>query len=117
MQLVTPEALSAFIKREKASLLAAWEHEARQLPDAKKLRRALLHDHLPLVIDELADELRQPEKSRERLAAFSAAHGAHRQQNGFHLSQLVEEYKLLRRCIVEHAEADGLAVAGKANRV
>ncbi len=103
MEIATPHALAALIQRQKEALLSSWENEVRQLPGARNLERAILHDHIPVLIDELAEELRQPDKSAARLAAFSAAHGKERHANGYDLAQLVEEYKLLRRCIARTA--------------
>ncbi len=117
VEIATPHALAALIQRQKEALLSSWENEVRQLPGARNLERAILHDHIPVLIDELAEELRQPDKSAARLAAFSAAHGKERHANGYDLAQLVEEYKLLRRCIVRTAEDAQLYVVGDANRV
>lgn len=117
MKPATPQALAELIEREKEALLASWERCARELPGTPPLDRALLRDHVPLLIDELAAELRHPDKSGERLQAFCAAHGEQRHQDGFDLGQLVDEYKLLRSCIVRTAEAAQLYVVGAANRV
>lgn len=117
MELATPQRLATLLQRKKETVLSSWEERARQLPGARKINRAILQDHMPLLIDELTEELKQPEKSRERLEAFCAAHGENRHQNGFDLGQLVEEYKQLRGCIVRTAEEAGLYVVGEANRV
>lgn len=117
MQPATSQQLATLLQRNKDALLAAWEEQAGQLPGAQKMQRAILRDHVPLLIDELAQELRHPERSRERLAAFCAAHGEERHKHGSDLSQLVDEYKLLRACIVRTAEAAGWYIVGEANRV
>jgi two-component system, OmpR family, phosphate regulon sensor histidine kinase PhoR len=117
MEPATPQALADLIQREKATLVASWAQQVREIPGAPPLDSAILRDHVPLLVDELAAELRQPEKSRERLESFCTAHGELRHQNGFDLGQLVEEYKLLRSCIVRTAEAAHLYVVGDANRV
>lgn len=117
MEPAAPQALAELLQRNKEALLSSWEQRARQIAGTPPLDGTILRDHVPHLIDELAAELRQPDKSRERLVAFSAAHGEHRHQNGFNLDQLVEEYKLLRSCIVRTAEAAQLYVVGEANRV
>lgn len=117
MEPATPQALADFIQREKDTLLSSWERQVQEIAGAPPLEHALLRDHMPHLIDELAAELRQPQTSRERLQAFCAAHGEQRHRSGFEPTQLVEEYKVLRSCIVRAAEAAQLYVVGEANRV
>lgn len=117
MQPATPQGLAAIIQRKKDSLLQSWEKHARELPRARDRDRALLHDHIPALLDELAEELNQPESARARLEKFCAERGEHRRENGFDLAQVVDEYMLLRRCIVKTAENEQAFVAGEANRV
>lgn len=117
MELATPQALGALLKREKEVLLSTWESKARRIDGADQLPSDFFRDHLPHLLDELAAELERPETASQRLLAFSAAHGEHRQKIGLQLPLVVEEYKLLRACIVGQAEAAGLSVTGEANRV
>lgn len=117
MQYATPQALADLLRRDKALLLSAWEQKVKQIPGNERVTPAYLHDHVPRLIDELAEELQHPETAKERLRTFSAAHGEARQQLGLQMQEVVEEYKILRRCILQHAEANGLAVTGDASRV
>lgn len=117
METVSPPTLAAHLRRHKEAILASWEEQAHRLPGAERLPSALLRDHLPLLLDELVHELERPETASQRLHEFSAAHGEQRQQLGLYMPQLIEEYKLLRRCIMASAEAHGIAVTGEARRI
>lgn len=116
MQQATPEAVAAFLRRDKEALLTAWEAKAKRLPKAAGVPQTLLRNELPHLIDELIEELLREGSALPRVLAFSASHGAQRQKIGLHLSDVVEEYKLLRDTILERAQAERLTVTGKANR-
>lgn len=115
MQFVTPETLAQLIQREKESILACWESRARTLPNVTEANRAALRDHLPTLIDELTAELARPDTSQQRLRDFGTRHGEHRYRDGFDLLLIVEEYKILRGCIINAAVPQQLT--GDANRI
>lgn len=117
MHFASPPALADLLRRDKDALLSAWEARAKRLPGAEQLPSAYLRDHIPELLEELAVELERPESARERVKSFSAAHGEQRHKIGLNVQQVVEEYKLMRRCIFEHAEAHGLAAAGAARQI
>ena len=50
-------ALAALIRRERDTLLAEWRHEVRQLAVVHELDVPTLNDHIPDLLEELADEL------------------------------------------------------------
>lgn len=116
MQLATPQALAAMLKLDKASVVSDWEAHAAQMAGASRLSAPALRDHLPLLIDELVKDLEHPHQSSE-LSHASSIHGSDRLKTGMDLPQIVEEYKLLRLCIVQHAERIGLDITREANRV
>lgn len=117
MQLATPQTLAELIHREKNSIFACWENRVRELPGITDTNRYALSDHVPALIDELAAELARPDMSQQRLRDFSITHGEHRYRNGFNLSQIVEEYKLLRTCIVYAADTGQMCLTADANRI
>jgi len=112
---VTPQALAALLRRDGARLVAAWEDElARQTPTAGRGRlRALLPD----MLTELARELEQPPRAADSLRRYSSTIHTQRFELGLELPQLLREYELLRRTILTHAEANGIAPVGGVRRI
>lgn len=116
MRGATAEELAEILRRDKASLLAEWERQVRKLPRERKLSAPVLRDHVPGLIGELIRDLEQLASSA-RVSSISRFHGAQRQTAGLDVSHVVEEYKLLRACIVDRVESCGLSVAGDAGRL
>lgn len=94
--------LAQFIRDRRHEILGAWEHEVRKLPVASTLDRPALIDHIPDVLDrvaEMADGLAQgtvltlPKELAE-------IHAVERLEEGFDLSQVVTEFAILRDCVI-----------------
>lgn len=90
----------------------------RELPSAQHLDSPTLNDHLPQLIDELAEALqaKSGETIPEALSEAEAsppAHGSQRVQDGFDIEEVVAEYNILRGCIHDLAQANGLTLQGK----
>lgn len=110
------EKLAALVGREREGLLARWREQVRALPSAQHLDAPTLNDHLPGLIDELAAALREHsgETIPEALnAASPPAHGLQRVQDGFDIEEVVAEYNILRGCIHDLAQANGLTLQGR----
>ena len=108
--------LAALIRRERDGLLAQWRQQVRALPSAKHLDVPTLNDHVPQLIEELAAALqaRSDETIPEALSEASPpAHGLQREQDGFDIEEVVAEYNILRGCIHDLAQANGLTLQGK----
>jgi two-component system phosphate regulon sensor histidine kinase PhoR len=108
--------LSALIKRESNALLAEWRKQVRQLPSAQHLDTPTLNDHVPKLIEELAAALkaRSDETIPEALGGASPpAHGVQRLEDGFDIEEVVAEYNILRGCVHDLANANGLTLQGK----
>ena len=111
-----PDKLAALIRRERDDLLTRWRQQVRELPSARHLDVPTLNDHLPQLIDELAAALqaRSDETIPEALSEASPpAHGLQRVQDGFDIEEVVAEYNILRGCIHDLAQANGLSLQGK----
>ena len=108
--------LAALIKKEREELLSRWRAQVRQLPSAKNLDIPTLNDHIPLMLDELATVLQSksdqtiPEALRETSAA---AHGLQRLQDAFNIEEVVAEYNVLRGCVHDLADANGVVLQGE----
>ena len=88
----------------------------KELPSAQHLDTPTLNDHLPELIDELATALqtKSDETIPEALDAGSPpAHGLQRVRDGFDIEEVVAEYNILRGCIHDLAQENGLTLQGK----
>ena len=108
--------LAALIKQERNALLSRWREQVRQLPSAKHLDTPTLNDHVPRLLDELvtAFQLVSDQTIPEALLEGSPPiHGLQRHQDGFDIVEVVAEYNILRGCIHDLAESNGLSLHGK----
>ena len=109
--------LAALIKQERNALLSHWRQQVRQLPSAQHLDTPTLNDHIPGLLDELATALesRSDETIPEALSEGSppARGGLQRVQDGFDIEEVVAEYNILRGCIHDLADTNGLSLQGK----
>lgn len=109
--------LAALIKQERVALLSRWRQQVRQLPSAQHLDTPTLNDHIPGLLDELATALesRSDETIQEALSEGSppARGGLQRVQDGFDIEEVVAEYNILRGCIHDLADTNGLSLQGK----
>lgn len=108
--------LAALIKQERDALLSRWRQQVKALPAARDLDAPTLNDHLPDLIDELAAALqvRSDETIPEALAESSPpAHGLQRIQDGYDIEEVVAEYNILRGCIHDLADTNGLNLQGR----
>lgn len=104
------------ITREREHLLARWRQQLRQLPSARRLDTPNLTDHIPGFLDELAAALQSgsAETIPESLSEGSPpAHGSQRFEDGFDIVEVVAEYNLLRGCIHDLADQNGLSLQGR----
>ena len=108
--------LAALIRREHPLLLARWRQQVRELPSARHLDIPTLNDHIPDLLDELAAALqsRSDQTIPEALCEGSPpAHGRQRVQDGFDIEEVVAEYNILRDCLHNLADDNGLSLQGK----
>jgi two-component system phosphate regulon sensor histidine kinase PhoR len=114
--IINLDKLAALLIRERDALLSQWRQQVRALPSAKHLSVPTLNDHIPQLIEELAAalEARSHETIPEALSEASPpAHGLQRVQDGFDIEEVVAEYNILRGCIHDLAQANGLTLQGR----
>jgi two-component system, OmpR family, phosphate regulon sensor histidine kinase PhoR len=110
--------LASLILDKRDALLAIWRREVRKLPGAEDLDAPTINDEVPQLLESLAKELiRGSEEPNAQVSATSAEHGLLRWQAGFDITEVVAEYNILRCCVQELAERDGLSLSGKAARI
>jgi signal transduction histidine kinase len=108
--------LAALIKQERNALLLRWRQQVRELPTARDMDLPTLNDHIPLLIDELARQLKAnvDQTIPEALAAeISEAHGLQRLQDSYDIEEVVAEYNILRGCVHDLADNNGINLQGK----
>ena len=89
----------------------------KQLPSAQQLDTPALNDHIPHFLEELTTALQSQSRTTipEALEGSSPpAHGLQHLQEAFDLEEVVAEYNILRGCIHDLAEKNGLNLQGEA---
>ncbi len=108
--------LAALVKQEDKALLSRWREQVRHLPSARGLDVPTLNDHIPGLLDELAAalQLKSDQTIPDALDGSSPpAHGLQRLQEAFDIEEVVAEYNILRGCIHDLADENGLSLQGK----
>ncbi|RZJ09033.1 MAG: sensor histidine kinase [Rubrivivax sp.] len=104
-------ALGAHLKRRRDAILRAWRAAVTADPaltSGASLPRDQLHDHIPALLANFERALgadAQPPAAEEAATEGDAtAHGLHRWQQGFDLSEVTRELGRLNECVVEELE-------------
>jgi len=104
-----PRRLADFLRTHRETILSNWLTAVRSLAPARRLDRPMLIDHLPRFLDDLAnflDEVRAGHTAAEPVKA-PVMHALERLEVGYNLAEVVEEYAILRQCIVELVHREG----------
>jgi two-component system, OmpR family, phosphate regulon sensor histidine kinase PhoR len=116
MSLENHDKLATLIQRDREVLLGRWREQVSQLASAKHLDIPTLNDHVPNLLDELStalhacNDLTIPQALRD---GSSPAHGLQRVQDRYDIEEVVAEYNILRDCIHDLADSNGLSLQGK----
>ena len=100
--------LAAALRAAKPRILDRWRKETiRLLPAADELTRKQLDNSLPDILDQMARAFEASEPGpTERLIESSPAHGETRFHQEYNIDELLVEYSILRRVIVEELIAE-----------
>src|SRR5437763_1335057 len=103
--LESSEAFVTFLRQHRAAILIEWERRVRGLPPAQNLDTRALIDHLPLILDDIADVADAALAGEEPppLRSHPDSHAIMRLHQGYDLGQVVIEYSLLRETIQDLA--------------
>jgi PAS domain S-box-containing protein len=97
-----PLRLGDFIRKHRAQVLEAWAVQACLLPGVQGLPRPRLMDHLPALLDRIANVVETVHTGEHRtLEECPELHALDRLDAGFDLEQVASEYALLRACILQ----------------
>jgi signal transduction histidine kinase len=116
MPLTDVEKLANLIRQKRDALISTWRRQVVELPSAQGLDIPTLNDHVPELIDELAIALQSGSDETIPQAISEGSppvHGVQRLQDGFDIEEVVAEYNILRGCIHDLAESNGLSLRGK----
>ena len=108
--------LATLIRQGRQAVLSRWRQQVRDLPSARKLDIPTLNDHIPDLLEELATALQSKSEQTipEALSGGSPpAHGLQRVKDAFDIEEVVAEYNILRGCIHDLADENGLNLQGK----
>ena len=111
------EKLATLIEEERNSLLAQWRAQVSRLPSARGLDAPALEDHVPALLDELAQAWRSASDQTiadTLLEGSPLLHGRQRFHDGFDIVEVVGEYNILRGCIHDLAERHNVSLEGNA---
>lgn len=104
--------LSQFIGQAQQQIVDESVKYAADLPVLSGQALEILRDHLPLVLDAIAQDLKQPQTRAESIAksegraalpaneSAAQTHGLLRARSGLTIEQLVAEYRVLRSCVL-----------------
>lgn len=95
-----------FLRTGRDDIVQAWVARVRQLPASRALPHERLVDHIPMVLDHLADMLDRMVSGADAELPVDVAerHAEHRIREGFDLYQVGVELALLRTVILERWE-------------
>src|SRR3954452_17574901 len=96
--------LASAVRAGKDAIIHAWEDAVRQaLPAADRLTLQQLRNTLPSVLDEIAEAFASNKpRTIQELIEGSKRHGATRFHENYCVRELIVEYMLLRRIVIEH---------------
>ena len=102
-------ALAAHLSTRRAAVIKAWREAIRGDPgltSGDSLPRGQLIDHIPTVLMSFERELGASSAGQRADAVneSAAAHGMHRWQQGYNLSEVVRELGKLNMCVVDELE-------------
>ena len=112
--------LANLIRQHREVLLETWRQEVRRLPAAQNLDVPTLNDHIPGVLDELADTLiaGQTESVMDlQLQNSPKVHGTERFRAGFDIVEVVAEYNIVQELVQTLAEDNHLDISGNVSRI
>ena len=111
--------LGDFIRRERSTIVDHWVERVRRTSVAHDQSPAMLVDHLPELLEAIAqntDTIAQDSADSPARVALGR-HASQRLEQGYGLAAVVEEYIELRACIFERLEELGLVIEPGQSRV
>src|SRR5688572_12887747 len=113
--------LCEFLRSHAQRIVTEWDRRSRTLPAARELSGPALRDHLPEILEVIANRVEAEAHRGESasLEAFPEIHVMDRLARGFELEHVVREYSIFRRVIHDlwHVEVGGDATIDEIKRL
>jgi signal transduction histidine kinase len=95
--------LAATLRERRDAIMGRWEEMVRNmLPQADELTLGELRDSLPEIIDQMVNALASDQPPATiKLVGLTGRHGAERFHQNYNARELVAEYRMFRRVLVE----------------
>ncbi|MFC0678930.1 ATP-binding protein [Lysobacter korlensis] len=93
--------LAQFLRSHREQIMREWEHRTLQLPSSRGLPREGRRDHIPQLLDAMADAIERGDTSAVSLEQLPLLHADHRLAQDYGLREVVAEYRLLRRVVLD----------------
>src|SRR5262245_9125114 len=101
-------ALREAIRTERDAIVARWTEAIRDVAAANQLTYAALVDHIPALLDDIADAL---DRGDGDVRGAPEKHALDRLEAGFDVAQVVRELAELRSCVFARCVDDVLDLA------
>jgi PAS domain S-box-containing protein len=100
-----PPCMADFLRAKHAEIVSLWMSSVQALPIARTLDRPRLLDHVPRLLQLVADAIdkgaREGGRQTDLPEHVPDAHAVQRLDEGFDLAAVVTEYTVLRQCILD----------------
>lgn len=94
--------LAAFLHSHRERIVEEWERRTlHQLPSSQQLSRRARRDHVPQLIDAMATAIDRDDTTMVSLEQLPLIHADERWLQDYDLREVVAEYRLLRRVILD----------------
>lgn len=100
--------LADFLRSNREQIMREWEQRMLQLPSSRGLPRDGRRDHVPQLLDAMADAIERGDTSPVSLEQLPLLHADHRLAQEYGLREVVAEYRLLRRVVLDVYAAHSL---------
>lgn len=109
---VMTERLDVVIAKNRDMIVEAWYHDVESDPEIAKIRlsRDERIDHLPFVLDELVRPMETDKPARAKSRSAAHEHGETRRQQGYTISMLLEETRILHRVTADCMQKNLLSI-------
>ncbi|MGK4002856.1 ATP-binding protein [Sorangium sp. So ce1036] len=105
-----PQRLSSFIRRRRDAILETWKAQVRSLSPARGLSDPVLIDHIPHLLEYIADVASGAITGAavpRTLRGMPGCHALSRLGQGYDLADVVQEYATLRTVLLDLWEREG----------
>jgi signal transduction histidine kinase len=93
--------LAEFLRGHRDEIVATWIAEARSLPSGAGRGPGVIRDRMPELVEELAHSLDELDSAAASLDDAAATHARDRFAEGYDVREVVTEYQLLRRVVLD----------------